>query len=424
MQEYDDASIRTKRPMKQEFHRKNPDGTYTILKPLAMRDSLDSQLRAFANMRASDPASAKEVYDLNEQILRLACNGSLRKLQQTIEGVPDPKHILIYYIVKAFKAALIGGHLMIAGYFIDQGFPYNTTKVPHILLEVLAIAHPPYYLGDVPDGKLSEDSVLQIVEFLIMKNKAASTGVKQVSGTTSDPNDIEIVNLAARGTWLTALHVCIRYGLFSIIDLLLENNADVNAVGDGDIMPLGLAYRLRDNLSEKVFQAENDIPSSIALRERVVEIDESNTATTNMKTIAEEKVEALREAAGYADTLVRKLLSKGARETWRRGNQNTTTTVFIGSSDNNNNTKEKPKKSMVKGFAGTVDKNTTPTVDDTLALLKLQIIKEREEEKTNNLKANEAVGTSETHKDKEYDDDSGNASYYTADDGGQLFSTG
>eukprot|EP00605_Chrysophyceae_sp_TOSAG23-4_P000980 GSChrysophyteH1.ASY1.ANO1.1080.1 assembled CDS len=137
----------------------------------------------------------------------------MRKLKQTIENVSNATHILTYYVVKAFKSALINGHLMIAGYMIDQGYPFQTSKVPHTLLEILSLAQP----------------------------TSATSG--------SGGNDIEIVQLAARETWLTPLHVSIRYGLFSCVDLLLDSSADVNAVGDGDIMPLNLAFKLRKELS-------------------------------------------------------------------------------------------------------------------------------------------------------------------------------
>lgn len=247
MIQYDDVSIRTTKPIQQELHRKNPDGTYTMLKPLAMRESLDKQLHTFAKLRASDPRAAKEIYELNEQILQLASQGSMRKLKQTIENVSDATHILTYYVVKAFKAALISGHLMIAGYMIDQGYPFQTSKVPHTLLEILSLAQPTYVLSPVPGGKIPEDTALQILDFLIEKNKYLNQAVSSTSSTGG--NDIEIVQLAARETWLTPLHICIRYGLYSCVDKLLENRADVNAVGDGDIMPLNLAYKLRKELS-------------------------------------------------------------------------------------------------------------------------------------------------------------------------------
>ena len=139
MIQYDDQSSRTVKPVQQDLSRKNEDGTYTLLKPLALRQSLDSQLRAFSNLRASEPERAKEIYDLNEHILALAQQGSLRKLSMAIQSVPDPMHILTYYIVKAYKAALLGNHLIVAGYFIDQGYPFQTSKVPHCLLEIIAL---------------------------------------------------------------------------------------------------------------------------------------------------------------------------------------------------------------------------------------------------------------------------------------------
>ena len=106
---------------------------------LAMWQGIQTQLLTFSRLRASDPVKAKRIYDINEQLLSLSASGSFRKLCEHVGSVENPKEeILTYYVVRAFKAALLNNHLMVAGYIIDQGYPFNKSTVPNVLLEILA----------------------------------------------------------------------------------------------------------------------------------------------------------------------------------------------------------------------------------------------------------------------------------------------
>lgn len=50
---------------------------------------------------------------------------------------------------------------------------------------------------------------------------------------------------------MTPLHVAVRRGLIRTIVFLIKNGADVNAVAEGDSMPLTLADGLEASTSEK-----------------------------------------------------------------------------------------------------------------------------------------------------------------------------
>jgi hypothetical protein len=182
----------------------------------AMKASVQVQLRTFAHLRAEDPEKAKAKYDNGEALVALSHQGKFMKLRNLIHGI-EQDDILTYHVVKAYKAALLGGHLMIVGLFIEEGYPFNKAGVPTVLLEIMAEAN--------------DDRCLEIIEFLLAKGYDA--------------------NLAAQGTWMTGLHVAIRYGHLRTAGLLLEHGADVNAVAEGDIMPLALAQKLMTYHNDK-----------------------------------------------------------------------------------------------------------------------------------------------------------------------------
>lgn len=49
------------------------------------------------------------------------------------------------------------------------------------------------------------------------------------------------------GNWFTALHYSIERKLLNTVELLISLGADVNAVGENDVMPLNLALALSDS---------------------------------------------------------------------------------------------------------------------------------------------------------------------------------
>ena len=189
----EDCSIRTSVP--QDVLDMSEEGALKAAmsnRKLAMWQDVQKQLHSFAMLRASDPEKAMRIYEINEQLLVLSANGSFRKLQQHVDSVANPKEeILTYYVVRAFKAALLSSHLMVAGYIIDQGYPFNKSTVPNVLLEIFALTNPAIRTlkdqdndnnntgEDAEAGKnkfeIEEEQTCAIIEFLIAKNSAPNS---------------------------------------------------------------------------------------------------------------------------------------------------------------------------------------------------------------------------------------------------------
>ena len=85
---------------------------------------METQLLRFATLRATDPEKAKFIHAQGELLAKLATEGSLRRVRVLVDN-SDPGELLTYFVVRAFKAALTNGHLMVAGYFLDNGYPLN-----------------------------------------------------------------------------------------------------------------------------------------------------------------------------------------------------------------------------------------------------------------------------------------------------------
>ena len=155
--------------------------------------------------------------------------------------------------------------------------------------------------------------------------------------------------------------------------------------------------------------------------DRVTEIsdDGNNENTETISTAKADIIEGYRQACTYADILIRRLLQMGAKETWRRDHIRQSQPVAFVANDaclSITNSSDVTRKRIMKGFAGTVNKETTPTVDETLALLKLQELSDA------NLESSSSVAVD--GKSKDSINDSTSPSYYETDDGAQIFSTG
>jgi len=158
----------------------------------------------------SDPERARAILALGESLVVFAGRGELRKLKETVERTPEGD-VMVYFIAKMFQESLLNGHLMVASYIIEQGYPFNSSSVPNVLHQCLQ--HP-----EIEDYRAAE-----LCEFLRLK------GID--------------IDAQAPKNWLTALHMAVQRSFVTTVRTLVDNGADVNAVADDDLLPLTIAER-------------------------------------------------------------------------------------------------------------------------------------------------------------------------------------
>ncbi len=286
-----------------------------------MKRNVQRQLREFAGLRASEPEKARRMHDQGEALISLAQQGKFTKLRNFINAL-EVDEIPTYYVVRAYKAALIGGHLMVVSLFIDEGFPFSKASVPAVLLEIMS--------------EMDDDECHNMVEFLLAKGYD--------------------VNLAAQGTWLTALHVSIRYGLLRTASLLIDKGADINAVADGDVMPLPLAKKLLSlhcDEEDEVAGRVEYLPDPIGEEQAQDENTQREGAIAEWKARKEE-----------ITMFVKGLIRKGARVNWRKDADRARAAADRSSVGTTGGAAEAPEKPKMRSFAGTVSKNTAMSVEE------------------------------------------------------------
>lgn len=178
-------------------------------------DTLELQFRRFATLRHLHPEKCKVIYDTGETLVTHASKGQLQKLRALLESTDDDVEILLYHSHRMFIQALTQGHLVVAKYIIDAGFPFRSFGLPCPLHESLA---------SVNDYRAEE-----ITRFLV------NSGLD--------------INFQESKNWLSPLHVAIKYQLFRTIQYMISIGADVNAIARDDIMPLNLAESADATLS-------------------------------------------------------------------------------------------------------------------------------------------------------------------------------
>lgn len=176
--------------------------------------SIDVQMKIIDDLRTSisidDNEKAKDIFMKGEQLVNHASNGEFRKLKLLADEYKNKYNDLFiptYFISRMFQSSLQQGHLMIASYIIDEGYPYQSYSVPNSIHQCLKI--------------VEDHRGVDIIEFLVSKGMD--------------------VNFQTQGTWLTALHIAAEVGLIETVKTLIKYGADVNAVADGDLMPLHMA---------------------------------------------------------------------------------------------------------------------------------------------------------------------------------------
>ena len=173
----------------------------------SLKESINFEMERISKIMTVDPDRGVKIHSLGDNLIICAKGGMLSKFKRlTVESNPDD--ILIYYIAKSFEASLLNGNLMISTYILDNGYPLNDDSLPLCLHNCLSV--------------LDDNLCPFVVEFLVAK--------------TID------INKQAPKTWLTPLHIAVKHQLYKCSKLLIGFGSDVNAVADGDIMPLNIAY--------------------------------------------------------------------------------------------------------------------------------------------------------------------------------------
>jgi len=255
----------------------------------AFQVSIDEQLGAFRGLQEADADAAKAVHALNEQMVTLCREGSFRKVKELVES--HGGKLMTYFVVRAFKAALMGCHLVLVDYLLQQGYPLNSVSVPYVLLEVIA---------DLPGSSVSRDQIiLSILQFLISKQWN--------------------LNMQASKTWVSALHMTVQYSLLESTKALVQAGADVNSVASGDVLPLVVAEKAIAAMVDK-----KALSGSAAGLEWDAEQDDRLTAANAIRDL---------------------LVVKGARSTWRRGGESAAPLGFSAASETSTGTSRGPTSS-------------------------------------------------------------------------------
>jgi hypothetical protein len=154
----------------------------------------------------AEPEKAKFVFSIGESMITTASNGQLSKFKKIcLEN--DKENIFLYFVVKSFEASLFNGHLMISAFMVENGYELNNLYLPLSLHSCLK--------------QLDDLLCVPIIRFFL-QHKAD-------------------INIQAPATYFTPLHIAVQRSLFESTKALVDGGADVNAVADGDLMPLNIA---------------------------------------------------------------------------------------------------------------------------------------------------------------------------------------
>ena len=99
--------------------------------------SIDAEMKRFSKISKENPEKGRAMYVKGELLIALASKGELNKFRRNVEETSDSEDFLLYFIYKALRASLLAGHLMIASYIVDNGYPLNMDGLPNVCHECL-----------------------------------------------------------------------------------------------------------------------------------------------------------------------------------------------------------------------------------------------------------------------------------------------
>ena len=108
------------------------------------------------SLRSSNPCRFDILYKLGEDLVCLASTGKMHKLTNFVITA-DLEDLNFYFVIKMFHGALVNGHLMVASFMIDHGYPLHRRSIPNALIETLSV--------------VDDLSAIPIIELLVLTNK-------------------------------------------------------------------------------------------------------------------------------------------------------------------------------------------------------------------------------------------------------------
>ena len=104
----------------------------------SIKGTVSLELRRFKSLTASDPKLSKQIYADGEKLILLASKGEYTQFKRFASSL-DNENILAYFSAKALMASLIGSHLMLSTFILDNGYPLTleTVGLPNILHDCL-----------------------------------------------------------------------------------------------------------------------------------------------------------------------------------------------------------------------------------------------------------------------------------------------
>lgn len=103
----------------------------------SVKGSVEAELKRFKSILATDPSRGKQIYSNGEKLIVLAGGGELNQFRRFASEINEDD-ILVYFSAKALMASLIGGHLVLSGFIVDNGYPLQlAVGLPNILNDCL-----------------------------------------------------------------------------------------------------------------------------------------------------------------------------------------------------------------------------------------------------------------------------------------------
>jgi hypothetical protein len=103
----------------------------------SIKGSVGAELKSFKALATADAVKCKQIYADGEKLIVLAGNGEYAQFKRHASTLDDTS-IMGYFSAKALMASLIGGHLMLSTFILDNGYPFNmTVGLPNIVHDCL-----------------------------------------------------------------------------------------------------------------------------------------------------------------------------------------------------------------------------------------------------------------------------------------------